>query len=41
MRSIKIPQLSLMALILVLIVKAIDFGISSLVFNALFTLDGS
>jgi hypothetical protein len=30
-----------MAIILVLIIKAIDFGISSLVFNALFILDGS
>jgi hypothetical protein len=36
MHSIKIPQVSLMAIIL-----AIDFGISSLVFNGLFTLDGS
>jgi hypothetical protein len=41
MHSIKIPQLLLMAIILVFIIKAIDFGISSLVFNALFTLDGS
>jgi hypothetical protein len=30
-----------MAIILVLIIKAIDFGISSLVFNVLFCLDGS
>jgi hypothetical protein len=37
----KSQQLSLMAIILVLIIKAIDLGISSLVFNALFTLDGS
>jgi hypothetical protein len=30
-----------MAIILGLIIKAIDLGISSVIFNALFTLDGS